>query len=189
MPSPILARADALMHRQRKSAGTDELPVLTDAVTPATADDDIPILLDVAASAPRQPAQPKPPAAPAPEPAKAAGPKPFPTIDSKFLDDAAPAAPAPAINPPPAATTPAQRHSPSPSAPAASPLPAAPAPNPPAKPSAPAAAVLAKLAASSREDIARDIAHRVELRLVAELPRLIAAAVRDYLAEQNAAPR
>ena len=43
MPSPILARADALMHRKRQSGGEyDDLPILTDAI----GDDDIPLLLD-----------------------------------------------------------------------------------------------------------------------------------------------
>jgi hypothetical protein len=39
----------------------------------------------------------------------------------------------------------------------------------------------------NREDIAHDIAHRVEKRLIAELPNLIATAVADYLAEQDGA--
>lgn len=44
MPSPILARADALMHRRRQGGGeTAEPPVLTDAVD----EDDIPLLLDI----------------------------------------------------------------------------------------------------------------------------------------------
>lgn len=45
MPSPILARADALMQRRRnQNADFDDIPVLTDAVD---ADDDFPILNDV----------------------------------------------------------------------------------------------------------------------------------------------
>lgn len=44
MPSPILARADALMQRRRQTLGGNEnIPVLTDAIG---ADDDIPVLLD-----------------------------------------------------------------------------------------------------------------------------------------------
>jgi len=44
MPSPILARADALMQRRHLStAGSEDVPVLTDAL-PA---DDIPTLFDV----------------------------------------------------------------------------------------------------------------------------------------------
>lgn len=42
MPSPILARADALMHRKRLQDGDfDDVPVLTDAIS-----DDIPVLTD-----------------------------------------------------------------------------------------------------------------------------------------------
>lgn len=45
MPSPILARADALMQRRRnQNADFDDIPVLTDTVD---ADDDFPILNDV----------------------------------------------------------------------------------------------------------------------------------------------
>ena len=44
MPSPILARADALMHRRRQGGTeTAEPPVLTDAID----EDDIPLLLDI----------------------------------------------------------------------------------------------------------------------------------------------
>lgn len=51
MPSPILARADALMHRKRPSdADLDDVPLLTDAIGD---DDDIPVLLE---------AEPLPPA-------------------------------------------------------------------------------------------------------------------------------
>ena len=47
MPSPILARADALMQRRRQSSGEiDDIPVLTDSV--ALPDDDIPVLTDFA---------------------------------------------------------------------------------------------------------------------------------------------
>jgi hypothetical protein len=42
--SPILARADALMHRRRQSEQeSDEIPVLTDSID----DDDIPVLTEV----------------------------------------------------------------------------------------------------------------------------------------------
>ena len=45
MPSPIIARADALMHRKRQSGGElNEVPVLTDAIDE---DDDIPLLTDI----------------------------------------------------------------------------------------------------------------------------------------------
>lgn len=47
MPSPILARADALMQRRRQSPGdSDDIPVLTDSI--ALPDDDIPVLTDFA---------------------------------------------------------------------------------------------------------------------------------------------
>lgn len=44
MPSPILARADALMQRRRQNAELDDVPVLTDTVD---TDDDVPVLLDI----------------------------------------------------------------------------------------------------------------------------------------------
>jgi hypothetical protein len=45
MPSPILARADALMQRRRNpNADSEDVPVLTDAVN---GDEDLPILLDI----------------------------------------------------------------------------------------------------------------------------------------------
>lgn len=52
MPSPILARADALMHRKRQSDNEfDDLPVLTDAID----EDDIPVLLDAEISVVAEP--------------------------------------------------------------------------------------------------------------------------------------
>ena len=45
MPSPIIARADALMHRKRQSNSEfNDVPVLTDAIDE---DDDIPLLTDI----------------------------------------------------------------------------------------------------------------------------------------------
>ncbi len=45
MSSPIIARADALMHRKRQSSSElNDIPVLTDAVDE---DDDIPLLTDI----------------------------------------------------------------------------------------------------------------------------------------------
>lgn len=44
MPSPILARADALMQRRRQNTNPDDLPVLTDAIDN---DDDVPVLFDI----------------------------------------------------------------------------------------------------------------------------------------------
>ena len=43
MPSPILARADALMQRRRQANEFDDVPVLTDAIDD---EDDIPVLID-----------------------------------------------------------------------------------------------------------------------------------------------
>lgn len=45
MPSPIIARADALMHRKRQSnPDLNDVPVLTDAIIE---DDDFPLLTDI----------------------------------------------------------------------------------------------------------------------------------------------
>lgn len=52
MPSPILARADALMQRRHQSlADTEDVPVLTDSVAAngEEADDDVPVLMDAEA--------------------------------------------------------------------------------------------------------------------------------------------
>jgi hypothetical protein len=65
MPSPILARADALMQRRRQHAENDDVPVLTDAVDlTASDDDDLPLLLDIEPIEPLHPlaAPPSPPA-------------------------------------------------------------------------------------------------------------------------------
>ena len=126
--SPILARADALMHRVRQNNGEiDDLPVLTDAVVlpPSDADDDVPVLLDVEHFAPL--AEPEP--------------GPGPAIDQDdepaVPDDIAQTAAQPAFD------------------------------------------------AGLRDIIAHELARRVEQRLAAELPRIIEATVRDYLAEQE----
>ena len=46
MPSPILARADALMQRRRSATldADDDVPVLTDSIQE---EDDFPVLLDI----------------------------------------------------------------------------------------------------------------------------------------------
>ncbi|QKV57415.1 MAG: hypothetical protein HT580_09380 [Dechloromonas sp.] len=50
MPSPILARADALMQRRRPtSPEPDDVPLLTDAISP---EDDLPLLVDIETPAP-----------------------------------------------------------------------------------------------------------------------------------------
>jgi len=57
MPSPILARADALMQRRHLStAGSEDVPVLTDAL-PA---DDIPTLFDIENPSPADSISPAP---------------------------------------------------------------------------------------------------------------------------------
>ena len=54
MPSPILARADALMQRRRANTPDGEdVPILTDAIVE---EDDFPVLLDI--ETPVSPAQP-----------------------------------------------------------------------------------------------------------------------------------
>lgn len=106
MPSPILARADALMQRRRQpDAEADDVPILTDAI-----DDDIPLLVDE-----ETPPAPLPPR----------------------IDAAAPSSDATTPDP------------------------------------------------EMLEQLARELACRVEQRLVAELPRLIESTVRDFLAEQQ----
>lgn len=122
--SPILARADALMHRVRQNNGEiDDLPILTDAVVlpPPEADDDIPVLLDVEHFAAL--AEPEPATEPGEEPAAP--------------DDITETAALPAFD------------------------------------------------AGLRDIIAHELARRVEQRLATELPRIIEATVRDYLAEQE----
>lgn len=122
MPSPILARADALMQRRRQSPGeSDDIPVLTDSIL--SSDDDIPLLTDLAL------------------PIEVPSPAPPPAIANTSLD-ALPAAPVKPAAPPP---------------PAAAPLP---------------------------EQLLTELARRVELRLTAELPRLIESTLRDLLAEK-----
>lgn len=49
MPSPILARADALMQRRRQHTEFDDVPVLTDAIED---EDDIPVLIDAEVATP-----------------------------------------------------------------------------------------------------------------------------------------
>ena len=123
MPSPILARADALMHRKRQNdTEFDDLPVLTDAID----EDDIPVLLDAEASS---------------------------GTEVAAIAETAFAAPAEAIAQPEIETV---------------------APSPPAPMIDPAL----------RDQLIRQLAHRVEQRLNAELPGIIEATVRDFLAEQ-----
>ena len=58
MPSPILARADALMQRRRQaSTEVNDVPTLTDAIDPES---DVPLLIDVEENLPAQGASPAP---------------------------------------------------------------------------------------------------------------------------------
>jgi len=121
MPSPILARADALMQRRRQnSADADDIPVLTDTVEPVDSDDDVPVLLDV-------------------EPFMAAA-----EAEAAVAETEASALVAPL----------AAAHEPA-------------------------------FDAALRDIIAHELARRVEQRITAELPRIIEATVRDFLAEQE----
>lgn len=156
MPSPILARADALMQRRRQSFGeTDDVPILTDSVDlaedprlsePVFDDDDVPVLLDEE-----------------------------PAIDTIVLDaDVETTMPAePFIG---------ELAGPELSAPepAIAELAADMAVAPPI-----AQADAPDLQAGIRDILVHELARRVEERLIAELPRLIESAVQDFLAEQQ----
>ncbi|MBI2276867.1 MAG: hypothetical protein HYU74_05915 [Dechloromonas sp.] len=121
MPSPILARADALMQRRRQnSAEADDIPVLTDTVEPLESDDDVPVLLDA------EPFMAPPEAEPA----------------AAEIEEPATVAPLAAAHEP-------------------------------------------AFDAALRDIIAHELARRVEQRITAELPRIIEATVRDFLAEQE----
>lgn len=137
MPSPILARADALMQRRRLGTEADDVPVLTDAVDLGIPDndDDVPVLLDI-------------------EPTKAFAPLAEPGLQEEH--GALPATPNPSEEPALSAFAESGN-----------------------------TASTTSPADTTAENIAREIARRVEERLVAELPMIIQAAVRDYLAEQH----
>lgn len=121
MPSPILARADALMQRRRQnSAEGDDIPVLTDSVEALESDDDVPVLLDAEPFV--APVELEPPVA--------------------AIEELPPVAP-------------------------------------PAEANEPA------FDAALRDILAHELARRVEQRLATELPRIIEATVRDFLAEQE----
>lgn len=120
MPSPIIARADALMQRRlHGQAVSEDVPTLIDAICT----DGIPLLLD--AETPPSPGD----AIPATEVAGTAA-TPVPVASGE--------------------TSPAPR-----------------------------------LDADMLEIVSRELARRIEQRLVAELPRLIEATVRDFLGEQE----
>lgn len=124
MPSPILARADALMQRRHlTTADSEEVPVLTDAVN---IDDDIPVLIDIAAK-------------PALEPSPV-----IPTTIAKAIA---------------------------------------------AAPTLPTVADVASSVPAIDTDwgaaLAEELGRRVEQRLLAEIPRIVAATVSELLAEQD----
>lgn len=120
MPSPILARADALMQRRRQANEFDDVPVLTDAIDD---EDDIPVLIDAEA--------------------------PMPLVEHG--DDSIMESPVES------------------------------------KPAIPEPTVLnnAVFDNAMRETLAHELAHRVQQRITAELPRIIESTLRDFLAEQE----
>ena len=130
MPSPILARADALMHRQRQTdTGFDDVPVLTDAIDD---DNDIPVLLEAVE-------EHHTPSSSAEGPAI--------QIDSTQETDGEVSIELPLADIPPLAAR--------------------------------------SLDANLREQLASELARRVEQRLATELPRIIESTLRDFLAEQE----
>ena len=130
MPSPILARADALMHRKRQSdTDFDDVPVLTDAIDD---DDDIPLLLEIDEQQQESVLQPAPLETQS-------------DIAPQANDDVSIELPLADI--PPLAARP--------------------------------------LDSELREQLAGELARRIEQRITAELPRLINSALRNFLAEQE----
>ena len=130
MPSHILARADALMHRKRQSdTDFDDVPVLTDAIDD---DDDIPLLLEIDEQQQESVLQPAPLETQS-------------DIAPQANDDVSIELPLADI--PPLAARP--------------------------------------LDSELREQLAGELARRIEQRITAELPRLIDSALRDFLAEQE----
>ena len=130
MPSPILARADALMHRKRQSdTDFDDVPVLTDAIDD---DDDIPLLLEIDEQQQESVLQPAPLETQS-------------DIAPQANDDVSIELPLADI--PPLAARP--------------------------------------LDSELREQLAGELARRIEQRITAELPRLIDSALRNFLAEQE----
>lgn len=158
MPSPILARADALMQRRRQNGSDDDVPVLTDAITPE--EDDLPVLLEIALEIPTA-IPPIPPAMADASPAS-------PVAESEA--DAAPAC----LDLVP--ETPVDMEPISPAA--TDEFPAAPIA---ALPEESAAAFDAALC----DIVAHELSRRIEQQITAELPRIIEAAVRDFLAERQ----
>jgi hypothetical protein len=120
VPSPILARADALMQRRRQANEFDGVPVLTDAIDD---EDDIPVLID--AEVPMQLVEHGADSImESPVESNQATPEPI-VLNNAVFDSA------------------------------------------------------------MRETLAHELAHRVQQRITAELPRIIESTLRDFLAEQE----
>jgi len=137
VPSPILARADALMHRKRQTeTDIDDVPLLTDAIDD---EDDIPVLVVEAPSAPAEA-----PLWVAPPPSSSESVVAQTLEAEEALNDAATAM----------QTQPEAVCAPTPSD------------------------------TELREQLASELARRVEQRLATELPRIIESTLRDFLAEQ-----
>lgn len=126
MPSPILARADALMQRRRQNMADDagDLPVLTDAIA---SHDDFPVLTEVAEMIEKD-------------------------DDFPLLLEVE------------------------------TPSPLAAEPIEPVEIEAPSLTVLSS---EVRSALVNELAYRIEQRLLAELPRLIASTLEDFLSEQE----
>ncbi len=130
MPSPILARADALMHRKRQSdTDFDDVPVLTDAIDD---DDDIPLLVEIDDEQQGSAQRSEPPATRV-------------SIEPEPNDEVSIEMPLADVPPLAARALDAELH----------------------------------------DQLARELARRIEQRITAELPRLIESALRDFLAEQE----
>ncbi|WP_027459077.1 hypothetical protein [Dechloromonas agitata] len=152
MPSPILARADALMHRKRQpETELDDVPVLIDALD----DDDIPVLLD--------------------ELTPETGPEASSAADPRAFQTAIEAAPLTDIEIDPVMDMPEMMPGLAVPSGSTEALTARETPEPPPR----------LINADLREQLASELARRVEQRLVAELPRLIESTLRDFLAEQE----
>ena len=127
MPSPIIARADALMQRRRQGGiDAEDVPVLTDAID--NDEDDIPVLLEAEGVAADEP-----PAITASVPEAIIDAPPLPEIDV----------------------------------------------------AAPLAEADSSFDRALLDIVAHELARRVNERLNAELPAIIEATVRDFLAERD----
>ncbi|WP_412480833.1 hypothetical protein [Azonexus sp. IMCC34839] len=156
MPNPIIARADALMQRRRQNGSeADDVPVLTDAVD----DEDIPVLFNVDL--------------PHFEATHPALDEPLPTLEISFAE----------LPPEADEASAATAFSPEAPAPEFAAYPLA-EPAEPAEPEPVPATVSPATDVALREALIREVAQRIERRLAAELPQLIADTVAEILAEQ-----